>query len=81
MGLLDMKRVLSLLIQCSDTTIAGHLTSIAAELHMYADLKACMIAKYGKHKRQVIWEISEVVQDESEITATFSIVWKCLSCR
>ena len=59
--MLDVKVVLNLLIKCSDTTIAGYLTSIAAEIHKYADLEAYIIAKYIKHKYLVMWVVSEFV--------------------
>ena len=60
-----------MLIQCSATTIARYLTSIVAKIHTYADLETCMIAKYSKQKRQVMWEISKLVQREFETAATF----------
>ena len=69
--MLDMRLALNLLIQCKDTTITRYLTSIEAETHMYADFQVHMIAKYGKHKHQMIQEISELVQDESKTAATF----------
>ena len=61
LGVLDMRVVLSLLIQCSDTTISGYFTIISAKIHTYDDLKACMITKYGIYKHQVMLEISELV--------------------
>ena len=38
--MLAVRVVLNLLIQCSDTTIAGYLTSIVAEIHPYPDFEA-----------------------------------------
>ena len=52
--MLDVRVVLNLLIQCSDNTIAGYSISIVVEIHMYADLEVCIIAKCSKHKCQVI---------------------------
>ena len=57
---LDASIVSNLLVQCSDTTIASYLTSIMADIHTYANLETKMIAKYGKHHRQVMWEISKL---------------------
>ena len=57
---LDVSIVSNLLIQCSDTTIASYLTSVMADIHTYADLKTKIIVKYGKHHRQVMWEINEL---------------------
>ena len=57
---LDVSIVSNLLIQCSDTTIASYLTSVIADIHTYADLETKIIAKYGKHHRQVMWEIIEL---------------------
>ena len=68
---LDVSIVSNLLIQCSDMTIASYLTSVMADIHTYADLEMKMIAKYSKHCHQVMWEISELVQGETETAATF----------
>ena len=57
---LDVSIVSNLLIQCSDTTIASYLTSVMADMHTYTDLETKIIAKYGKHCHQVMWEISEL---------------------
>ena len=48
--MLDVRVVLTLLIQYSDITITGYFTSIAGEICIYAGFEAHMIAKYSKHK-------------------------------
>ena len=70
-GLLDVRVVFNLLIQCRNITITGYLTSIGTENHMYTGLEACIFAKYGKHKRQVMWEISEFAQCKSKTAVIF----------
>ena len=67
---LDVSIVSNLLIQCSDATIASYLTSLVANIHTETDLETKMIAKYGKYSRQVMWEISELAQGETETAAT-----------
>ena len=68
---LDVSIVSNLLIQCCDMTILSYFTSVMADIHTYADLETETIAKYGKHRRQVMWEISELAQGETEAVATF----------
>ena len=70
-GMLDMGVVLNLLLQCSNSTIAGYLTRIVIKIHMYADCEVHITTKYSNHNYQVIWEISELVQGESETAPTF----------
>ena len=49
-GMLNVNVVLNLFIQCSDTAIAGYLSSIMPYVAIHAELEAIMIAKYGKHR-------------------------------
>ena len=54
-------------------TIASYLTSVMADIYTYADLETKMVAKYSKHHRQVMWEISELTQGETRTAATFFV--------
>ena len=57
--------VLNLLIKCTDITFASYFTSIATESTTYAKVEAKMVAKYGKHRHQVMWEIYKLREGQN----------------